>query len=80
MGSATQTTHYHLPQFSDNDKPTWRGDINAAMAAIDDALTQNAQDISTTASHLPNLNSSTVKLTRIDAVDNGDGTSTVTFS
>jgi hypothetical protein len=28
-----------LPQFSDNDKPTWRGDINGAFSAIDNAHT-----------------------------------------
>jgi hypothetical protein len=37
MGSSTQTGTLLLPQFSDNDKPTWRGDINDAMSKIDAA-------------------------------------------
>jgi hypothetical protein len=37
MGSSTQTATLALPQFADNDKPTWRGDINGAFSAIDAA-------------------------------------------
>lgn len=35
MGSTTQTTLLDLPIFSDDDKPTWRGDINGAFNSID---------------------------------------------
>lgn len=38
MGSSNKTTNYNLPQFVDNDKPTWLGDINGAMAAIDSTI------------------------------------------
>lgn len=35
MGSSTQTALLGLPQFADDDRPTWRGDINGAMSKID---------------------------------------------
>lgn len=35
MGSSTQTPTLNLPIFSDNDRPSWRGDVNGAMNAID---------------------------------------------
>jgi hypothetical protein len=41
VGSSTQTAKLALPQFGDNDKPTWRGDINGAFAAIDAAFVTN---------------------------------------
>ncbi len=34
MASTNYTTNLHLPQFADNDIPTW-GDINTAFASID---------------------------------------------
>jgi hypothetical protein len=44
MGSSTQTPTVGLPQFGDNDKPTWRGDINGAFSAIDaEFVTQNVR-------------------------------------
>ena len=38
MSSTNRTPHYNLSQFTDTDKPTWRGDINADMSKIDTAL------------------------------------------
>lgn len=38
MSSTNRTPHYNLSQFTDTDKPTWRGDINADMSRIDTAL------------------------------------------
>jgi len=35
MGSSTQTPTLDLPIFADNDRPTWRGDINDAFNKID---------------------------------------------
>lgn len=35
MTSTNKTTHYHLSQFVDTDNPTFTGDYNADMAAID---------------------------------------------
>ena len=55
MASTNKTTHYDLPQFVGTDKPTWLGDVNGAMSAIDaaiyEALTtgQNANSLATSA-------------------------------
>lgn len=38
MSASQHTEHYNLPLFVDNDKPTWRGDWNQAMQAIDQAI------------------------------------------
>ena len=38
MSSTNRTPHYNLSQFTDTDKPTWRGDVNADMTKIDTAL------------------------------------------
>jgi hypothetical protein len=45
MGSSTQTATLLLPQFSDNDKPTWRGDVNDAMNKIDAGHTSLASSV-----------------------------------
>lgn len=38
MPSANNTQYYHLSQFLDSDKPTWRGDYNSDMAKIDEGV------------------------------------------
>lgn len=38
MGASTTTPNVGLPQFGDNDKPTWRGDVNAAFTTVDSAI------------------------------------------
>lgn len=38
MGSSSVTPAIGLPQFGDNDKPTWRGDVNGAFAIIDEVI------------------------------------------
>lgn len=35
MSHTNETNNYKLPQFVDNDQPTWLGDINGAMETID---------------------------------------------
>jgi hypothetical protein len=47
MGSSAQTAALLLPQFSDNDKPTWRGDVNGAFSAIDAAHVGIASRVTT---------------------------------
>lgn len=42
MSSTNKTTYYELPQFISTDIPTWLGDVNGAMSAIDTALKSNA--------------------------------------
>ena len=36
MGHTEKTTNFQLPIITDSDKPTWRGDFNAAMRILDD--------------------------------------------
>ena len=36
MGHSEKTTNFQLPIITDTDKPTWRGDFNAAMRILDD--------------------------------------------
>ena len=36
MGYSSSTTNLHLPQFDNDDKPTWN-DINTAFQIIDEA-------------------------------------------
>ena len=38
MAHTNHTTNYELPQFVAGDKPTWLGDVNGAMSAIDTAI------------------------------------------
>ena len=35
MGHTSQTPNKQLPQFADDDKPTWLGDVNEAYRKID---------------------------------------------
>lgn len=37
MSYSSTTTNLHLPQFGENDKPTW-DDINTAMQILDEAF------------------------------------------
>ena len=36
MGHSKKTTNFQLPIITDTDKPTWRGDFNAAMHILDE--------------------------------------------
>ncbi len=38
MASTNKTVNYNLSQFSDDDKPSWRGDYNGDMTRIDKAI------------------------------------------
>ena len=41
MGATNKTQNYNLPQFVGSDKPTWLGDFNSAMSAIDTQMKAN---------------------------------------
>lgn len=43
MASTNKTTHYNLPLFVGTDKPTWLGDFNSAMQALDAAIYEAEQ-------------------------------------
>lgn len=38
MSSTDKTTYYNLSRFSDDDRPSWRGDVNADNEKMDSAL------------------------------------------
>lgn len=47
MSHSQSTSNYNLPIFINNDQPTWLGDVNGAMNAIDTAVTGVASNAST---------------------------------
>lgn len=51
MGSTNKTPNFKLPLFADNDKPSWRGDINDFSNKVETALNDVTQ-VSGTASNL----------------------------
>lgn len=46
MSATNKTSNYELPLFIGTDKPSWLGDFNGAMNAIDTAIKGRADDIS----------------------------------
>lgn len=46
MSSTNKTSHYNLPLFIDSDIPTWLGDFNSAMTAIDSGINAAATSAS----------------------------------
>ena len=42
MSHTNSTSHYSLPQFAGTDIPTWLGDFNSAMIAIDNGINSAA--------------------------------------
>lgn len=57
MASTNKTTHYNLPLFVGTDKPTWLGDFNSAMTALDNAIYQADQAAATAQSQATAANS-----------------------
>lgn len=57
MASTNKTTHYDLPLFVGTDKPTWLGDFNSAMTALDNAIYHAAQAAATAQSQATTANS-----------------------
>lgn len=52
MSATNQTSNYDLPLFIGTDKPSWLGDFNGAMNAIDTAIKGRADDISSLQSRM----------------------------
>lgn len=50
MGATNKTPNLELPQFIGTDKPSWLGDFNGAMTAIDTGYGKQSGDISAAAS------------------------------
>lgn len=63
MGSTDKTANYNLSQFVDNDKPTWRGDYNADMAAIDAAIKARATEAANAATAAANAGTAAANAT-----------------
>lgn len=58
FASTNKTTNYELPQFVGTDKPTWLGDFNTAMSAIDTGMAENKSDIESMDSRVANAEAS----------------------
>lgn len=52
MSATNQTSNYDLPLFIGTDKPSWLGDFNGAMNAIDTAIKGRADDIASLATRM----------------------------
>lgn len=63
MSATGSTTNYKLPQFKENDVPSWLTDFNSAMEKIDAAI-HNAADSSGEPSDYQQLKTSVSELTQ----------------
>ena len=63
MSATGSTTYYKLPQFEENDIPSWLTDFNSAMGKIDAAI-HNAADSSGEPSDYQQLKKSVSELTQ----------------
>jgi hypothetical protein len=63
MSATGSTTNYKLPQFVENDIPSWLTDFNSAMEKIDAAI-HNAADSSGEPSDYQQLKTSVSELTQ----------------
>lgn len=63
MSATGTTTNYKLPQFEENDVPSWLTDFNSAMEKIDAAI-HNAADSSGEPSDYQQLKTSVSELTK----------------
>jgi hypothetical protein len=57
MGYTNYTTNKRLPQFVDDDKPSWLGDVNVAFKKIDDAFTTNESSLANQQAEIATLQS-----------------------
>lgn len=82
MGATNHTTNYNLPQFVGSDKPTWLGDVNGAMSAIDTQMKANATSATTadTKAETALTNASTAQTTASGAQTTADTASTTATS
>lgn len=86
FASTNKTANYELPQFVGTDKPTWLGDFNGAMSAIDAGMAENASDIedldtrvSSAESTASQASQNVATLTgRVSTVESGVSTATTT--
>lgn len=56
MGATNLTPNLHLPLFTDDDKPTWLGDVNHASSVVDSAYGALQAQIATLTTQLNTMN------------------------
>ena len=86
FASTNKTANYDLPQFVGTDKPTWLGDFNSAMSAIDAGMAENKADIKSMDTRVTSAESSassasqavTTLTGRVATVESGVSTATTT--
>ena len=86
FASTNKTANYDLPQFVGTDKPTWLGDFNSAMSAIDAGMAENKADIESMDSRVTSAEASassasqavTTLTGRVSTVESGVSSATAT--
>ena len=69
MSYTNHTTNYNLPQYIGTDKPTYLGDFNTAMGAIDTQMKANADAASTAGSTATSASNAIGALTSLTTTD-----------
>lgn len=83
MGASSFTPTIELPQFGDNDKPNWLGDVNGAFLDIDTAISDAVADIASNTADIltkSNKDSTVVVATEHGVVNDGVTDTTTTFN
>lgn len=80
MGASNQTPTIELPLFSDDDKPTWRGDINGANNTIDAEFANVRGNIASMVSSISALNTGALSNPRGSTYDIRDLLPTLNLS
>lgn len=70
MSHTDKTTNYNLPLFADDDTPTWLGDWNQGMNAVDAALNDMKNTVSDSGNQVANL---TTRVEKVEADSKGYG-------
>ncbi len=72
MSHSSTTPNYSLPLFADDDTPTWLGDWNAGMNAMDAALNGMKQTVSDSGNQVANLTTRVGNVEKtVDGLDDG---------
>lgn len=66
MSYTNHTTNYNLPQYVGTDKPTYLGDFNSAMSAIDTQMKLNADSASTAGTNATTANTNIGTLANLE--------------
>lgn len=72
MSYTNHTTNYNLPQYVGTDKPTYLGDFNSAMSAIDAQMKLNADSASTAGTNATTANTNIGTLANLNTTAKTD--------